>query len=206
MDEELARKQRKRGYSDGKVGHSPAQLRGPYMEGYIQGRSGDKELDHSYRIPPDPKDEEIRKLKDECERLKINLDRCFGSSPTAYMELAEQANATEKFLLHLVDVVWSNAMEDGQVPSTDHALKLIEHARSSFTSEEAESHVLPFSVVMFDSDEGWEQYGVYATREEADAVVPKLLAQHHCPVRVADTRRCLRHPKPIMDFKGIEPQ
>lgn len=37
---ELAKKQRERGYSDGKVGHSPSLLRGPYMEGYVAGRQG----------------------------------------------------------------------------------------------------------------------------------------------------------------------
>jgi len=37
----------------------------------------------------------------------------------------------EKFLLHLVDVVWGDAMEDGQVPSTRHAVKLIEKAEAT---------------------------------------------------------------------------
>lgn len=37
----------------------------------------------------------------------------------------------EKFLLHLVDVVWGDAMEDGQVPSTPHALNLIERAKAT---------------------------------------------------------------------------
>lgn len=122
---------------------------------------------------------------------------------------AELAKIERRLLPHLVDVVWADAMGDGQVPSTNHARKLIAHAESTLDSEEEESHVLPFSVMMLDTEAGWEQYGVYATREEADAVVPKLLSKYglECRgVRVADTRRVLRHQGPIMDFKGIAPQ
>ena len=35
----LERKQYERGRSDGKMGFSPSLLRGPYMDGYIVGRS-----------------------------------------------------------------------------------------------------------------------------------------------------------------------
>jgi hypothetical protein len=41
----------------------------------------------------------------------------------------------QKFLLHLVDVVWGNAMEDGQVPSTSHALNLIERAKETLNDD-----------------------------------------------------------------------
>jgi len=37
----------------------------------------------------------------------------------------------DRFLLHLVDVVWGDAMEDGQVPSTEHANHLISKARKT---------------------------------------------------------------------------
>jgi hypothetical protein len=36
---DLAAKQFERGYSDGRANHSPSLLRGPYMDGYIKGRS-----------------------------------------------------------------------------------------------------------------------------------------------------------------------
>lgn len=39
LETDLGKKQHDRGYSDGKVGHSPAQLRGPYMVGYIKGKT-----------------------------------------------------------------------------------------------------------------------------------------------------------------------
>jgi len=38
----------------------------------------------------------------------------------------------KKFLRHLVDTVWSDAKESGEVPSTIHADKLIEKARETF--------------------------------------------------------------------------
>ena len=59
---DLDRKQRERGFSDAKAGHSPSLLRGAYMEGYVQGRSRDT-LDHEFRLPPDPRDEKIAELK-----------------------------------------------------------------------------------------------------------------------------------------------
>lgn len=40
QEERLSIMQYKRGFSDGKVGHSPSLLRGSYMEGYIAGASG----------------------------------------------------------------------------------------------------------------------------------------------------------------------
>lgn len=33
-----------------------------------------------------------------------------------------------KLLFHLVDIVWGDALEDGSVPSTGHARKLIKKA------------------------------------------------------------------------------
>jgi hypothetical protein len=39
-EDTLANKQRKRGYSDAGAGHSPSLLRGPYIEGYVAGKSG----------------------------------------------------------------------------------------------------------------------------------------------------------------------
>jgi hypothetical protein len=41
----------------------------------------------------------------------------------------------EKFLLHLVDVVWGDAMEDGQVPSTSHACNLIQRAKETINDD-----------------------------------------------------------------------
>lgn len=38
--ETLEKKQYQRGFSDARAGHSPSLLKGPYMEGYIAGRSG----------------------------------------------------------------------------------------------------------------------------------------------------------------------
>jgi len=40
----------------------------------------------------------------------------------------------KKFLRHLVDTVWSDAKESGEVPSTIHADKLIEKARETFNA------------------------------------------------------------------------
>lgn len=66
------------------------------------------------------------------------------------------------------------------------------------------SQVLPFSVVMFDDEEGWEQYGVYATYKEADDVATKVGEQYTCQAGVADTIKFLDCTiSPIMDITSI---
>ncbi len=49
------------------------------------------------------------------------------------------------------------------------------------------SEVLPFTVMMLDAAEGWQQYGVYQTEEEAEVDIKKLAVRYGCKVAVADT-------------------
>jgi hypothetical protein len=44
----------------------------------------------------------------------------------------QQEKLNDKFLLHLVDVVWQTANEDESVPSTIWAMKMIEHAKNTY--------------------------------------------------------------------------
>ncbi len=66
------------------------------------------------------------------------------------------------------------------------------------------SQVLPFSVVMFSDEGGWEQYGVYATHQEATTAASEVSEQYDCPTGVADTLKLLDLPDgPITDFSTI---
>jgi predicted HAD superfamily Cof-like phosphohydrolase/BMFP domain-containing protein YqiC len=53
---ELKQKQHDRGYSDGRAGHSPSLLSGPYSKGYSDGRG--RNFRHTYL--PEPTDEEVK--------------------------------------------------------------------------------------------------------------------------------------------------
>ena len=46
--------------------------------------------------------------------------------------LSQIVEGQERFLLHLVDVVWGVANEDESVPGTDWAKRMIEQAKKSF--------------------------------------------------------------------------
>jgi len=81
----------------------------------------------------------------EIERL-LRIERLYGPMQNKaydWQEIAqkrhdeivsfrESGTVDQRFLLHLVDIVWGDAMEDGQVPSTEHALRLIKRARQTF--------------------------------------------------------------------------
>lgn len=58
------------------------------------------------------------------------------------------------------------------------------------------SQVLPFSVMMFSEIEGWQQYGVYETREKANTSVEEVAAKYMCKTAIADTNKILdlAHP------------
>jgi len=69
------------------------------------------------------------------------------------------------------------------------------------------SQVLPFSVVMFDETEGWQQYGVYRTEGEARAAQIKLTAEYQCETAVVDTNKLLDcavlSDEPLMSLEGL---
>lgn len=50
------------------------------------------------------------------------------------------------------------------------------------------SEVLPFSLMMRDEEEGWQTYGVYETREDAEVAEKKLSAKYNCPTKVVNTK------------------
>ena len=49
------------------------------------------------------------------------------------------------------------------------------------------SQVLPYSLMMYDEENGWEQYGVYRTVEEAERAMGVLSTMHTCPLGLCDT-------------------
>ena len=60
------------------------------MEGYVQGRSGDK-LDHNYRIPPDPRDARITELE-------IELKECASKRAGLLIRRKRDADEREQML------------------------------------------------------------------------------------------------------------
>lgn len=76
--------------------------------------------------------------KDYARILAAERDAEKHAADRARAELKAVKAEDERFLLHLVDVVWGDAMEDGQVPATDHARMLIEKARETLDEQAQE--------------------------------------------------------------------
>ena len=74
------------------------------------------------------------------------------------------------------------------------------------------SEVLPFSLMMFDDEEGWQQYGVYETRELAQQSIESFKSSRSYytgPLAVVDTNALLdwteSNDTPLMDLASICP-
>ena len=69
----------------------------------------------------------LRAVQEEITALRTALSEVSVREGKALAEIKRQ----DKFLLHLVDVVWGEANEDESVPSTDWALRMIEKAKAT---------------------------------------------------------------------------